>query len=209
MSRIRDLAQRSEDVIPATLILDCSAHGGRDEPAASPGSHAPVNLRDEALVQVNVYTHAHTLAHSSRRASLVPRLGRMGSPPYAARVATALVLRRHRAQERVHERVETHVGEQRIGLARHGGRRPTAGAAGRLPQTAEEASQVAAGHWGNCAWDALGVPAALHGDARITTHCGDCAEPLEVQVERGRPHGEVIEHLGVPARDFWKNVVFT
>jgi hypothetical protein len=47
----------------------------------------------------------------------------------------------------------------------------------------------ARGRWwyGNCAWDALGICAALHADGRVETSCPDCGEPLVVEVrgERG------------------------
>ena len=45
----------------------------------------------------------------------------------------------------------------------------------------------------NCAWDALGIPGALHGDGRIEAACPDCGEQLELEVRdgelvRGREH---------------------
>jgi len=63
----------------------------------------------------------------------------------------------------------------------------------------------------NCAWDALGIPAALHGDGRIESACPDCAEPLELEVRdgelvRGR---ELLVHFVVPARRWWDDIVFT
>jgi hypothetical protein len=63
----------------------------------------------------------------------------------------------------------------------------------------------------NCAWDALGIPAALHADARIDSACSDCGEPLELEVRggelvRGR---ELLVHFVVPARRWWDDIVFT
>jgi Alkylmercury lyase len=48
----------------------------------------------------------------------------------------------------------------------------------------------AAGRWwyANCAWDAFGICAALHGDGRIETSCADCL---------------------VPAARWWDDIVFT
>ena len=41
---------------------------------------------------------------------------------------------------------------------------------------------LADGRWwyANCAWDALGVCAALHVDGRIEASCADCGEPLTI-----------------------------
>ncbi len=38
-----------------------------------------------------------------------------------------------------------------------------------------------------CAIDALGIPAALEEDARITTPCPQCGRVIEVEVHKGRP----------------------
>ena len=37
----------------------------------------------------------------------------------------------------------------------------------------------------NCAWDALGIPAALHADGRVESRCPDCGEALELEVRDG------------------------
>lgn len=63
--------------------------------------------------------------------------------------------------------------------------------------------------YGNCAWDALGILSALGADGTVTTGCGDCADPLEVTVERGAPRGEVVLHIAVPAHEWWQDIVFT
>ena len=63
----------------------------------------------------------------------------------------------------------------------------------------------------NCAWDALGIPAALHGDGRIDAACPDCAEPLELEVREGElvRGGELLVHFVVPARRWWDDIGFT
>jgi hypothetical protein len=63
----------------------------------------------------------------------------------------------------------------------------------------------------NCAWDALGILGALHGDGRIESACPDCGETLELEVRdeelvRGR---ELLVHFVVPARRWWDDIVFT
>lgn len=63
----------------------------------------------------------------------------------------------------------------------------------------------------NCAWDALGVPAALHADARIESSCPDCGESLELEVREGRlvRGDDVLVHFVVPARSWWDDIGFT
>ena len=38
-----------------------------------------------------------------------------------------------------------------------------------------------------CAYDAIGIPAALGESARITTHCGVCGKELVVPIDAGQP----------------------
>jgi hypothetical protein len=65
--------------------------------------------------------------------------------------------------------------------------------------------------YGNCAWDALGIPAALHEDGVIHSECADCGEPLELVVRDGRltRGAELLTHVVVPARQWWNDIVFT
>jgi Alkylmercury lyase len=67
----------------------------------------------------------------------------------------------------------------------------------------------AAGRWwyGNCAWDAFGICAALHGDGRIETSCPDCGEPLRIAVRDQRPDDEsLLFHCLVPAARWWDDI---
>lgn len=41
-------------------------------------------------------------------------------------------------------------------------------------------------YWGICIWDALGIPAALGKDAVIRAPCGDCGEPMVLEVRDGK-----------------------
>jgi len=63
--------------------------------------------------------------------------------------------------------------------------------------------------YGNCIWDALGIPAMLQQDARIITSCGDCGTSAEVNVAAGRVDGEGVLHFAIPAREWWNDIVFT
>jgi hypothetical protein len=64
--------------------------------------------------------------------------------------------------------------------------------------------------FGNCIWDALGIPAMLNKDARIGAACGCCNFDMPVEIRRGKLRaGEGIIHIAVPARHWYKDVVFT
>jgi hypothetical protein len=63
----------------------------------------------------------------------------------------------------------------------------------------------------NCAWDALGIPAALHTDGSVRSECPDCGEPLELEVRDGElvRGSELLVHFVVPARRWWDDISFT
>jgi Alkylmercury lyase len=64
--------------------------------------------------------------------------------------------------------------------------------------------------YGNCAWDAFGICAALHVDGRVETACPDCGEPIAVEVRDERPSDEsLLFHCFVPAVHWWDDIVFT
>ena len=70
----------------------------------------------------------------------------------------------------------------------------------------------AGGRWwyANCAWDALGVCAALHTDGRVETSCPDCAEPIGFDVRDQVPTDEsLLFHCLVPAVSWWDDIAFT
>lgn len=64
--------------------------------------------------------------------------------------------------------------------------------------------------FGNCAWDAFGIGAALHVDCVIGTSCPDCGEALTVTVTDGHPDdpGPVF-HVLVPAAAWWADIGYT
>ena len=64
--------------------------------------------------------------------------------------------------------------------------------------------------YGNCIWDALGIPAMLRRDARIRTACADCGLDLELRVINGRIQGDSsLIHFAIPAHHWWDDIVFS
>jgi hypothetical protein len=65
-------------------------------------------------------------------------------------------------------------------------------------------------YYGICIWDALGILAALGSDGMVHAACGDCSEPLSLEVRnRQLSRSEGIIHFAVPARRWWDNIGFT
>jgi hypothetical protein len=65
-------------------------------------------------------------------------------------------------------------------------------------------------YFGSCAWDALGVPAALHRDATILSRCEQSGVPLRLAVGLDGPGpSDWLFHCLVPAAHWWDDVVFT
>lgn len=65
-------------------------------------------------------------------------------------------------------------------------------------------------YFANCAWDAFGIAAALHGDADIASSCPDCGEAIGLRVEGGTPApAEAVAHFAVPTAHWWDDIVHT
>jgi hypothetical protein len=65
-------------------------------------------------------------------------------------------------------------------------------------------------YFANCAWDALGVPAALHQPAEVLSRCEQTLEPIRLRVGESGPAPEpCVIHFAVPAALWWKDIVFT
>ncbi len=60
---VRDLPKRRHDVIPPALILQRSTDRLRNERASLAPADPAIKLRDESIVETNVYTHTHRLTH--------------------------------------------------------------------------------------------------------------------------------------------------
>lgn len=64
--------------------------------------------------------------------------------------------------------------------------------------------------YGNCAWDALGICAALHVDGEIEASCPECGETIALELRDQRVDDErLLFHCLVPAAHWWDDIVFT
>ena len=62
----------------------------------------------------------------------------------------------------------------------------------------------------NCAWDALGIAAALHQEAVVHSSCGQSRTPLRLRVGLDGPEPSPwLFHCQVPAAQWWVDLVFT
>jgi hypothetical protein len=65
-------------------------------------------------------------------------------------------------------------------------------------------------YFANCAWDSLGVPAALHKPATVHSRCEQSREPLRLEVSTSGPErSDWLFHCVVPAARWWDDIVFT
>lgn len=65
-------------------------------------------------------------------------------------------------------------------------------------------------YFANCAWDALGIPAALHRSAIIHSRCAQSGEPFRLAVgPLGPEPSDWVFHCLVPAAKWWDDIVFT
>ena len=65
-------------------------------------------------------------------------------------------------------------------------------------------------YFANCAWDALGIPAALHRPATVHSRCEQSGAPLELEIgEAGPSPSSWIFHSLVPAARWWDDITFT
>lgn len=76
--------------------------------------------------------------------------------------------------------------------------------------TAHRVDAAGRSWYANCAWDAIGICAALHSDGQVHTSCPDCADPIVATIEDGSPDDEtLLFHCLVPATSWWDDIAFT
>ena len=65
-------------------------------------------------------------------------------------------------------------------------------------------------YFANCAWDSLGIPAALHTDADVEAACAQSGEAIHVGVhEQQIRNSDALVHFLVPFRDWYNDLHFT
>ena len=65
-------------------------------------------------------------------------------------------------------------------------------------------------YFANCAWDMLGIPAALHCDAVIDAVCTESNEPIQVEVKNGQvTNSDLLVHFPLPFARWYDDLVFT
>lgn len=64
-------------------------------------------------------------------------------------------------------------------------------------------------YYGNCIWDAMGIPAMLKTDASIETSCGCCRTAMHLEIKQGALiESTGIVHFAIPAAHWWDDIVF-
>ena len=65
-------------------------------------------------------------------------------------------------------------------------------------------------YFANCAWDSLGIPAALQADAGIEAACAQTGEPIHLHVSGGQIQAaEALVHFLIPFREWYDDLVST
>ncbi|HJR79225.1 MAG TPA: organomercurial lyase [Anaerolineales bacterium] len=65
-------------------------------------------------------------------------------------------------------------------------------------------------YYANCAWDMLGIPAALHTDAVIEAMCTENNDQVQLEVNNGRiTNYELLVHFPLPFARWYDDLVFT
>jgi hypothetical protein len=64
-------------------------------------------------------------------------------------------------------------------------------------------------YYGNCIWDAMGIPAMLKQDATIEASCGCCSTAMSLKVTNGSlEEARGLTHFAIPAAHWWDDIVF-
>lgn len=76
--------------------------------------------------------------------------------------------------------------------------------------TQHQVTAAGVSYFANCAWDALGIPAALQKPATVRSRCEQSLEPLVLEVTTSGPEEcDWVFHCVVPAAHWWDDIVFT
>jgi hypothetical protein len=74
-------------------------------------------------------------------------------------------------------------------------------------------------YYANCAWDMLGIPAALHTDANIETVCTESNDSVQLEIQNGQimksrseakwTNHQLLVHFPLPFACWYDDLVFT
>jgi hypothetical protein len=64
-------------------------------------------------------------------------------------------------------------------------------------------------YYANCAWDMLGIPAALHADARVEALYADTGEAAQVSVADGHVYSDGVVYFTLPFRQWYDDLIYT
>lgn len=65
-------------------------------------------------------------------------------------------------------------------------------------------------YFANCAWDMLGIPAALHSDATIEAVCTESNETVQLQIKNGEvSDSSLLVHFLLPFSRWYDDLVYT
>ena len=65
-------------------------------------------------------------------------------------------------------------------------------------------------YFANCAWDSLGIPAALHTDAQVDAFCAQSGEPIHLEVtDQQVGHSDSLIHFLLPFREWYNDLIHT
>jgi hypothetical protein len=137
------------------------------------------------------------------RAAVYETTLRNGAPPAGSQVAIALQLPVAEVLASFRRLAEAHM----LVLQRDSGEILMANPFSAVP-TPFRVRAGSLASYGNCIWDALGIPAMLGSDAEIETSCADCGTAARIAVRDGAVHGEGLMHFAVPAHSWWDDIVF-
>jgi hypothetical protein len=77
-------------------------------------------------------------------------------------------------------------------------------------ETQHKASVAGKEYYANCAWDALGVVAALGSNGEVSSRCEQSLKPLDLLIRDGEISGDpCVVHYAVPAAHWWDDIVHT
>ena len=76
--------------------------------------------------------------------------------------------------------------------------------------TQHRVTSAGVSYFANCAWDSLGIAAALRRPATVHSRCEQTGDPLELAVsETGPAASDWVFHSVVPAAKWWEDIAFT